>query len=39
MNIHEYQAKALLRAQGVPVLDGEVAWTVAEAEQAARRLA
>ena len=38
MNIHEYQAKELLRGYGVPVPDGFVAWTPAEAEQAARKL-
>ena len=27
MNIHEYQAKELLRRYGVPVPDGSVAWT------------
>ena len=31
MNIHEYQAKELLRRYGVAVLDGHVAWTAAEA--------
>lgn len=38
MNIHEYQAKELLRRYGVPVPDGHVAWTPEEAEQAAKRL-
>ena len=38
MNIHEYQAKELLRTHGVAVLDGHVAWTPDEAEAAARRL-
>ncbi|MDH5565976.1 MAG: ADP-forming succinate--CoA ligase subunit beta [Myxococcales bacterium] len=38
MNVHEYQAKALLRAFGVPVPRGELACTPAEAEQAARAL-
>jgi succinyl-CoA synthetase beta subunit len=38
MNIHEYQAKELLRGYGVAVLDGHVAWTPEEAEQAARKL-
>ena len=32
MNIHEYQAKQLLKARGIPVLNGGVALTVAEAE-------
>src|SRR6478609_7810258 len=31
MNIHEYQAKELLRRYGVPVPDGFVAWTPDEA--------
>jgi len=34
MKIHEYQAKDLLRAAGVPVLAGQVARTPAEAAQA-----
>src|SRR6195952_3543581 len=38
MNIHEYQAKELLRGYGVAVLDGHVAWTPEEAEQAASKL-
>ena len=38
MNIHEYQAKELLRRYGVPIPDGHVAWTQDEAEQAVRRL-
>src|SRR3712207_4993705 len=38
MNIHEYQAKELLRRYGVPVLDGHVATTPEEAEAAARKL-
>jgi succinyl-CoA synthetase beta subunit len=38
MNIHEYQAKDLLKQYGVAVLDGFVAWTPEEAEHAARRL-
>ncbi len=38
MNIHEYQAKELLRKFGVPVLQGHVAWTPDEAEAAARKL-
>jgi len=32
MNIHEYQAKELLRAEGVPIPPGDVAATPAEAE-------
>ncbi len=38
MNIHEYQAKELLRNYGVAVLEGHVAWTPEEAEQAAAKL-
>ncbi len=38
MNIHEYQAKDLLRGYGVAVLEGHVAWTPEEAEQAASKL-
>jgi len=38
MNIHEYQAKELLRRYGVPVPDGHVAWSPEEAEKAASRL-
>jgi succinyl-CoA synthetase beta subunit len=38
MNIHEYQAKAVLREFGVPVPDGLAAFTVAEAVKAAEQL-
>jgi len=38
MNIHEYQAKAVLREFGVPVPRGIAAFTVAEAEKAAKEL-
>jgi succinyl-CoA synthetase beta subunit len=38
MNIHEYQAKALLREYGVATLEGRVAYTPEEAEQIAREL-
>ncbi|WP_270937115.1 ADP-forming succinate--CoA ligase subunit beta [Falsiroseomonas oryzae] len=38
MNIHEYQAKELLRRYGVAVLDGHVAWTADEAVAGARKL-
>ncbi len=38
MNIHEYQAKELLRGYGVAVPEGHVAWTPEEAEQAAAQL-
>jgi succinyl-CoA synthetase beta subunit len=36
MNIHEYQAKEIFRAHGVPVPPGEVATTAEEAERIAR---
>jgi len=39
MKIHEYQAKALLREFGVPVPNGDVATTPAEAKAVATRLA
>jgi succinyl-CoA synthetase beta subunit len=38
MNIHEYQGKELLKAYGVTVLDGYVAWTPEEAVDAAKKL-
>ncbi|MBW0005429.1 MAG: ADP-forming succinate--CoA ligase subunit beta [Hyphomicrobiales bacterium] len=38
MNIHEYQAKAVLKEFGVPVSRGKPAFTVAEAESAAKEL-
>jgi succinyl-CoA synthetase beta subunit len=38
MNIHEYQAKAVLREFGVPVPRGIPAFTVADAEKAAKEL-
>jgi succinyl-CoA synthetase beta subunit len=38
MKIHEYQAKALLARQGVPVPRGEVALSVDEAETAAKQI-
>jgi len=38
MNIHEYQAKALLAAHDVPTPRGEPAFTVEEAVKAAERL-
>ena len=38
MNVHEYQAKELLRAFGVAVPEGRLANTPAEAEAAARAL-
>jgi succinyl-CoA synthetase beta subunit len=38
MNIHEYQAKELLKARGIPVLQGGVAYTVDEAVEVAKSL-
>jgi len=38
MNIHEYQAKELLRRYGVAVLQGGVAWTAEEAGRIAASL-
>jgi succinyl-CoA synthetase beta subunit len=38
MNIHEYQAKALLRNFGVPVPDGHVCYNGASAREWAKRL-
>jgi succinyl-CoA synthetase beta subunit len=38
VNVHEYQAKELLRSFGVPVPAGRLATTPAEAESAARAL-
>src|SRR5256886_1467613 len=38
MNIHEYQAKAVLREFGVPVPGGHAAFSVEEAVKAAREL-
>ena len=38
MKIHEYQAKELLRAHGVPVPRGYAAFTVREAQEAAQKL-
>ncbi len=38
MKIHEYQAKELLRAAGVPVPRGYPAFTVREAKEAAQKL-
>jgi succinyl-CoA synthetase beta subunit len=37
VNIHEYQAKEILRGHGVPIPPGEVATTPAEAEAIARK--
>ncbi len=38
MNIHEYQAKDILRAIGTPIPPGEIATTPDEAEAIARRI-
>ena len=38
MNLHEYQAREILRQHGIPVPDGEVAGTPAEARAIATRL-
>lgn len=38
MNLHEYQARALLKEAGVPVPDGDVASTAEEVEAIATRL-
>src|SRR5512132_3964382 len=37
VNIHEYQAKDIFRAAGIPIPPGEVATTAEEAESIARR--
>ncbi|WP_324762456.1 ADP-forming succinate--CoA ligase subunit beta [Sinorhizobium meliloti] len=38
MNIHEYQAKALLKSYGAPVAEGVAIFSVDEAEAAAKKL-
>ena len=38
MNIHEYQAKDILRGYGIPIPPGDVAATAEEAESIARRI-
>ncbi len=38
MNLHEYQGRALFRAAGIPMPDGDVASTPSEAEAIARRV-
>jgi len=38
VNLHEYQARGLLKAAGIPVPDGDVATTPAEVEAIATRL-
>ena len=39
MNIHEYQAKELLRRYGVAVLDGHVAWIAGGSRGGGKRAA
>lgn len=38
MNIHEYQAKALLKSYGAPVAEGVAIFSADEAEAAAKKL-
>src|SRR5262245_28262629 len=38
MNVHEYQAKELLRGYGVPLAKGAAAFTIEEAVKAAQSL-
>ncbi|MGI9041798.1 MAG: ADP-forming succinate--CoA ligase subunit beta [Gemmatimonadales bacterium] len=38
MNLHEYQARTLLKAAGIPMFEGDVAATPGEAESIARRI-
>ena len=38
VNLHEYQGRALFRAAGIPMPDGDVASTPSEAESIARRV-
>ncbi len=38
VNLHEYQARTLLKAVGIPMFDGDVASTPTEAEAIARRI-
>jgi succinyl-CoA synthetase beta subunit len=38
VNIHEYQAKEILRAEGVPIPPGEVATTPEQAESIAKKM-
>jgi succinyl-CoA synthetase beta subunit len=38
VNLHEYQARDLLKAAGIPLSDGDVAVTPTEAEAIARRI-
>jgi len=38
VNLHEYQARTLLKAAGIPMFEGDVASTPTEAESIARRI-
>ena len=38
MNVHEYQAKELLKARGIPVLKGGIAYTAEGAVEVAKKL-
>jgi succinyl-CoA synthetase beta subunit len=38
VNLHEYQARTLLKTAGIPMFDGDVASTPSEAESIARRI-
>jgi succinyl-CoA synthetase beta subunit len=38
VNLHEYQARTLLKAAGIPMFEGDVASTPTEAEAIARRI-
>jgi succinyl-CoA synthetase beta subunit len=38
MNLHEFQAKTILARRGLPIPDGQVAWTPDEAARAATEL-
>jgi len=38
VNLHEYQARTLLKAAGIPMFEGDVASTPGEAESIARRI-
>ena len=38
MNLHEYQARALLKSAGIPVPNGEVATTPEQVAEIAERL-
>ncbi len=38
MNLHEYQAKQLLKQYGIPVPPGEIAWNAESALEVAARI-